>query len=62
MFIGNKAFFNDGSSAEFDVVLVCTGYLEEYPFLSEEPRLKPNRLDLFPDNLYERSGLSERRK
>ena len=32
-FEGKMAFFKDGSSAEVDVVIMCTGYLYNYPFL-----------------------------
>lgn len=51
-FVGNTAHFKDGSDAEIDVVLLCTGYLEMFPFLSEKLRLKTPRLCLYPDNLY----------
>lgn len=51
-FVGNTAHFKDGSVSEIDVVLLCTGYLEMFPFLSEELRLKTPRLCLYPDNLY----------
>lgn len=48
---GNTAFFKDGSSADIDVVMMCTGYLHSYPFLREELRLKcPNVL--YPPHLY----------
>ena len=32
-FDGKIATFKDGSSAEVDVVIMCTGYLHSYPFL-----------------------------
>ena len=32
-FEGRTAVFKDGSTAEVDVVLMCTGYLHSYPFL-----------------------------
>jgi len=48
---GNTAFFKDGSQADVDVVMMCTGYLHSYPFLREDLRLKcPNVL--YPPNLY----------
>merc|ERR1712059_210862 len=39
-FEGNMAHFKDGSLAEVDVVMMCTGYQHSYPFLREELRLK----------------------
>ena len=50
-FQGNIAYFKDGTTAEVDVVLFCTGYQIEIPFMSEELRLKCNIMYL-PDNLY----------
>ena len=39
------AFFKDGSSAEFDAIILCTGYKHHFPFLPDELRLKTaNRL------------------
>jgi trimethylamine monooxygenase len=32
-FEDNTAVFRDGSVAEVDVVIMCTGYLHSYPFL-----------------------------
>ena len=32
-FDGKMATFQDGSRAEIDVVIMCTGYLHSYPFL-----------------------------
>ena len=32
-FDGNTALFKDGTTAEVDVVVMCTGYLHSYPFL-----------------------------
>ena len=32
-FEGRTAHFKDGSEADIDVVLMCTGYLHSYPFL-----------------------------
>jgi len=50
-FEGKTAFFKDGTTAEVDVVLMCTGYLHSYPYLREELRLK-TRNNLYPPNLY----------
>lgn len=50
-FDGNIATFKDGSSAEVDVVIMCTGYLHNYPFLREDLRLKSQN-SFYPPNLY----------
>ena len=39
------AFFKDGCSAEFDAIILCTGYKHHFPFLPDDLRLKTtNRL------------------
>jgi len=50
-FVGKTAHFKDGTTAEVDVVMMCTGYLHSYPFLREDLRLK-SRNQLYPPNLY----------
>ena len=50
-FKANTAYFKDGTTAEFDTVLFCTGYKLEFPFMSEELRLKTDNL-FYPENLY----------
>ena len=50
-FEDNKAFFQDGTSEEFDAVIFCTGYQHKFPFLPDNLRLKTNNC-LYPDNLY----------
>jgi len=50
-FDGKVAHFKDGSSAEVDVVMMCTGYLHKYDFLREELRLKSRNV-LYPPGLY----------
>lgn len=50
-FEGNKAFFSDGTSEEFDAVIMCTGYQHKFPFLPDELRLKTKNC-LYPANLY----------
>jgi trimethylamine monooxygenase len=50
-FDGKTASFKDGSTAEIDVVMMCTGYLHSYPFLREEMRLKCKNV-LYPPGLY----------
>lgn len=50
-FDGSVAHFVDGTSREFDAVVLCTGYLHHYPFLPHESRIdSPN--NLYPDGLY----------
>jgi len=50
-FDGKVATFKDGTTAEIDVVMMCTGYLHSYPFLREDLRLKAKNL-LYPPGLY----------
>lgn len=47
----NKAFFKDGTSKEFDAVVLCTGYQHKFPFLPDNLRLKTKNC-LYPDKLY----------
>lgn len=50
-FVGSTAYFRDGSSADFDAVILCTGYLHHYPFLPAELALdSPNCV--YPAGLY----------
>lgn len=43
--------FKDGTTAKVDAIILCTGYLHHFPFISENLRLKTsNRLCV--DNLY----------
>jgi trimethylamine monooxygenase len=45
------AYFKDGSSKEVDAIILCTGYLHHFPFLTDDLRLKTtNRL--WPLGLY----------
>jgi len=50
-FDGKIAHFKDGSSAEIDAVMMCTGYLHKYDFLREELRLKSKNV-MYPPGLY----------
>ncbi|XP_060581894.1 trimethylamine monooxygenase-like, partial [Ruditapes philippinarum] len=43
--------FKDGSSAEIDAVLLCTGYKYSFPFMEDNLRLR-STLTMFPDNTY----------
>ena len=47
----STAHFKDGTTAEVDVILFCTGYRLNHPFLPENLRIKPN-ISIYPDNLY----------
>lgn len=49
---GNTATFKDGGTADIDAIILCTGYLHHFPFLSDELRLQTtNRL--WPLDLYQ---------
>ena len=49
---GSRCIFKDGSTAEIDAIILCTGYKHHFPFLSEPLRLKTaNRL--WCDSLHE---------
>eukprot|EP00088_Acartia_fossae_P038310 TRINITY_DN3968_c0_g1_i1.p1 TRINITY_DN3968_c0_g1~~TRINITY_DN3968_c0_g1_i1.p1 ORF type:complete len:450 (-),score=155.19 TRINITY_DN3968_c0_g1_i1:161-1510(-) len=48
---GKTATFKDGSTAEVDVIMMCTGYLHSYPFLRENLRLKSRNV-LYPPGLF----------
>jgi hypothetical protein len=47
-FEGEKVFFTDGSSGEYDVVVYCTGYKVSFPFLDDTVvRAEDNHIDLY---------------
>jgi dimethylaniline monooxygenase (N-oxide forming) len=47
-FEGAKVFFTDGSSGEYDVVVYCTGYKVNFPFLGDEVvRAEDNHVELY---------------
>lgn len=48
---GNRFTFKDGSSGEYDVVIMATGYLYSYPFLADNLRLNSTN-NVYPPNLY----------
>ena len=48
---GNRAIFKDGTIQEMDALILCTGYLHHFPFLSEELKLKTHNR-LYPPKLY----------
>lgn len=47
----DTAYFIDGTSKKIDVIILCTGYLHHFPFLSEDLCLKTDNR-LWPLNLY----------
>jgi trimethylamine monooxygenase len=47
----DTAYFIDGSSKKIDAIILCTGYLHHFPFLTEELRLKTDNR-LWPLDLY----------
>ncbi len=43
--VGNTCTFKDGSTADVDAIILCTGYLHYFPFMASELRLRTaNRL------------------
>ena len=47
-FEGSKVFFRDGTAAEVDVVIYCTGYKVTFPFFDERMvRARDNHIDLY---------------
>ena len=48
---GNTVQFRDGSSAEVDDIILCTGYQFSYPFMEERLCLKTTNV-LYPEGLY----------
>jgi len=46
-----SAYFGDGTSAEVDAIILCTGYLHHFPFMQDELRLKTDNR-LYPLGLY----------
>ena len=50
--VGSTCYFKDGSKVDdVDAIIFCTGYLNHYPFLPDELRLK-TKTSLYPGNLY----------
>merc|ERR1712045_290207 len=48
---GKTIHFSDGTTAEVDVILFCTGYLHYYPWVEDKLRLRSVN-SLYPPNLY----------
>jgi len=49
--VGRTAHFLDGSTKDFDAIVLCTGYLHHYPYLPDSLRLKTDNR-LYPLGLY----------
>jgi trimethylamine monooxygenase len=49
--VGKTAYFRDGSTAEIDAIVLCTGYKHHFPFLPDKLRLKTDNR-LYPLGLY----------
>jgi len=50
--VGKTAHFKDGTSKDVDAIILCTGYLHSFPFLTDDLKLKTaNRM--WPLDLYE---------
>ena len=47
----SSATFQDGGTADVDVVLFCTGYALNHPFLADNLRIDPE-ITIYPDHLY----------
>lgn len=60
-FEGNTAYFADGTSQEYDAVIMCTGYQHKLPFLPDNLRLKTKNC-LYPANLYKGVVFNENEK
>ena len=50
-FTGRTAHFKDGTSKDADAVILCTGYLHNFPFIADDLRLR-TRNRLYPPGLY----------
>ena len=60
-FIKNTACFEDGFEAEFDMVILCTGYMGHFPFMADDLQLKEQFLggackDLYKATLWLNGG------
>ncbi|MEM7222033.1 MAG: NAD(P)/FAD-dependent oxidoreductase [Pseudomonadota bacterium] len=47
----NTCTFKDGSTADVDAIILCTGYLHHFPFMEENLKLRTNNR-LYPVDLY----------
>ncbi|XP_057381295.1 trimethylamine monooxygenase-like [Daphnia carinata] len=48
---GRTAYFPDGSTLQFDSIILCTGYKHHFPFLADDLRLDTKNC-LYPSQLY----------
>ena len=53
---GSKVTFADGKTEEYDVIIKCTGYLHQFPFMEEKLKLKTNN-QFVPNDLYKQTVL-----
>merc|ERR1712187_467198 len=53
--------FKDGSTADVDAIILCTGYKHHFPFISDELRLRTPNL-FTPNNLYKTIFLEDNPK
>ena len=49
--VGKTAHFKDGSTKEIDAIILCTGYLHSFPFLTDDLKLKTNNR-MWPLGIY----------
>ena len=48
---GKTVYFKDGSSKDFDAIMLCTGYQHHFPFLTSELKLRTHNR-MHPPHLY----------
>ena len=48
---GRTCFFKDGTKKDMDAIILCTGYLNHFPFMEDTLRLK-SRNRLYPPSMY----------
>lgn len=49
---GSTAQFKDGTKADVDVIIFCTGYIGHYPFMDDSIRFRPVKNIFFHKELY----------
>ena len=49
--VGKTVHFKDGTTADVDAIILCTGYYFHFPFLEERLRLKTRNI-LYPAGMY----------
>ena len=48
---GKTAHFKDGSTAEIETIILCTGYIYHFPFMEDNLRLR-STISYYPEGLY----------